>query len=93
MILLYNKTKIGVDMMDQMVDDYISRRQTRRWPMRIFYNIIDIAALNAYIIMRTQTARTVQWKSHWAATNFLERTIRRTIKTKYEIKDQQSQNS
>lgn len=35
--------------MDQQVRTYSCKRQTRRWPMVIFYNMIDIAALNAFI--------------------------------------------
>lgn len=49
-ILAYNATKGGVDTMDQMVRCYSVKRMTRRWPMVIFYNMIDVSALNAYII-------------------------------------------
>lgn len=50
MILDYNSTKGGVDTMDQMVRNYTTKRKTRRWPMALFYNMIDVSALNAYII-------------------------------------------
>lgn len=46
----YNKTKGGVDIMDQMVSTYTCKRQSKRWPMTFFFNIIDVAALNAYIV-------------------------------------------
>lgn len=46
----YNKTKIGVDIMDQKVANYSSKRKSRRWPMVIWANIVDVAALNAQII-------------------------------------------
>jgi hypothetical protein len=36
MILDYNKTKIGVDVIDQMMKQYTSKRATRRWPLAIF---------------------------------------------------------
>ena len=49
-ILHYNATKGAVDTMDQMVKHYSSRRATRRWPLAIFQNMLDIAALNAYIV-------------------------------------------
>ena len=51
MILYYNSTKGGVDTMDQMLRCYSVKRMTRRWPMVIFYNMIDVSALNGYIIM------------------------------------------
>ena len=49
-ILHYNKTKSGVDTMDQMTRCYSTKRMTRRWPMVVFYNMIDVSALNAYIV-------------------------------------------
>ena len=49
-IKFYNKTKIGVDLVDQMVQTYTCRRQTRRWPLNLFCNLLDIAALNAYTV-------------------------------------------
>ncbi|XP_047534335.1 piggyBac transposable element-derived protein 1-like [Vanessa atalanta] len=49
-ILYYNKTKSGVDNMDKLLAEYTVKRRTNRWPLALFYNIIDIAALAAYII-------------------------------------------
>lgn len=40
----------GVDTVDKMLSCYSSKRKTNRWPMAVFSNIIDISALNAYII-------------------------------------------
>lgn len=50
MILYYNSTKGGVDNMDKMVTYYSTKRKTLRWPHAMFFNMIDIAALAAYII-------------------------------------------
>ncbi|CAF4519394.1 unnamed protein product, partial [Didymodactylos carnosus] len=50
----YNQTKCGVDAMDQCVGNYTTRRISRRWPMIVFYNMIDIAALNAMTIWLCQ---------------------------------------
>ena len=49
-ITYYNATKSGVDTMDQMVRWFTSKRKTRRWPMAIFCNMLDISALNAFVI-------------------------------------------
>uniref|UniRef100_A0A915ENP4 PiggyBac transposable element-derived protein domain-containing protein n=1 Tax=Ditylenchus dipsaci TaxID=166011 RepID=A0A915ENP4_9BILA len=46
----YNATKGGVDTLDQMVRTYSTKRKTCRWPMVIFYNMLDIAAVNAFVI-------------------------------------------
>lgn len=50
MILDYNATKGGVDTSDQMLRTYTCKRMTRRWPIAIFSNMLDISALNAYVI-------------------------------------------
>lgn len=46
----YNSTKGGVDVLDQMVRTYTCKRQTQRWPVALFSNLINISALNAYIL-------------------------------------------
>lgn len=48
----YNRTKGGVDLMDKMVGAFTIKRKTLRWPVSMFYNIIDLAALAAYIIYK-----------------------------------------
>lgn len=48
----YNKTKGGVDTADKMLSGYTCKRKTGRWPMAVFANIIDISALNAFIIYK-----------------------------------------
>jgi len=42
-------TKGGVDCADQMIETYSSKFATRRWPVALFCNLLDIAALNAYV--------------------------------------------
>lgn len=59
-ILSYNDTKSGVDCLDKIIREYTSKRSTRRWPLRLFYNYIDIAAYNAFIIW---ILKNPQWKS------------------------------
>lgn len=49
-ILDYNRSKGGVDTLDQMVETYSTKRKSRRWPMVLFYNILDVSAVNAFII-------------------------------------------
>lgn len=49
-VMYYNKTKAGVDTMDQMARTYTCKRQTRRWPLTLFFNLLDVAAINAYIL-------------------------------------------
>lgn len=52
-VLYYNSTKGGVDVMDKMLNEYTTKRSTRRWPLAFFFNILDVAALAAFIIFKT----------------------------------------
>ncbi|XP_042569986.1 piggyBac transposable element-derived protein 3-like isoform X2 [Cyprinus carpio] len=56
-VTLYNTTKCGVDVMDQMVREYTVRTGTQRWPVAVFYNMIDMAALNAHVLYQACTGR------------------------------------
>lgn len=48
-IAFYNETKGGVDSLDQKCSVYSSSRRTRRWPLAIFFRLLDIASVNSYI--------------------------------------------
>lgn len=45
----YNRTKAGVDTVDQMLRMFSTRSQTRRWPVAVFYNVLDMCLLNSWI--------------------------------------------
>jgi len=49
-IMEYNRTKGGVDTVDQLCHRYTVTRPTRRWPMCVFYGMLDIAAVNSLIV-------------------------------------------
>ena len=49
-VTFYNTTKGGVDTVDQMSSVYNCARNTRRWPMVIFYRLLNIASINGFII-------------------------------------------
>ena len=52
MILDYNKQIGGVDMIDENVEEFSFRRKTVRWPLLFFYNLLDTATKNAYILLK-----------------------------------------
>ena len=52
-ITFYNRTKGGVDTLDQLCSLYGVERKTRRWPMVIFYSILNIAGVNAYVTFKS----------------------------------------
>ena len=45
----YNSTKFGADVVDQVARKYNVNAASRRWPVQFFYNILDLAAINAHI--------------------------------------------
>src|SRR4029434_2373785 len=47
----YNATKGGVDNMDKLVSAYSFKRRTLRWPLAIFFNILDISAYALYTLL------------------------------------------
>lgn len=46
----YNYNKGGVDALDEKCTKYSTSRRTSRWPMAIFFRILDIASANSYIL-------------------------------------------
>jgi hypothetical protein len=52
-VLFYNETKGGVDTCDQMIKHSTVKRKTNRWPLAVFYRILDFACLNSLIIWRS----------------------------------------
>ncbi|CAF1357854.1 unnamed protein product [Rotaria sp. Silwood1] len=57
-VLNYNKTKGAVDTVDQICHKYTVKRGTKRWPLCIFYGMIDVTALNAFILWK---AKNPEW--------------------------------
>ena len=51
----YNKNKIGVDVVDQMLRQYSTHTASRRWSFAVWTNILDIAALNSWVIYKKVT--------------------------------------
>lgn len=50
MIMYYNQTKGGVDTFDQMCSSMSCSRKTNRWPMAVFYGMMNISFVNSYVI-------------------------------------------
>lgn len=52
MVEFYNETKPGVDVVDQMARKYSTKASSRRWPMHAFYNVLDLALINASVLYK-----------------------------------------
>jgi len=52
-ITYYISSKGGVDVADAMCAEYSVARGTRRWPLTMFFAAMNIAALNAFIVFKS----------------------------------------
>jgi hypothetical protein len=51
----YNSTMNGVDIMDQMTSNFSTYIKSNKWWKRIFYWMLDVAIVNAYICFKTKS--------------------------------------
>ena len=51
-VVFYNETKVGVDVLDQMSRCYSAKAGSRRWPIHVFYNVINNTLINSWIIYK-----------------------------------------
>jgi len=63
-ITYYNATKSGVDVLDKLVRTYTCKRPSKRWTVCFFWNMIDIAAYNAFVLWITANPTWNSGKSH-----------------------------
>ena len=59
LILFYNANKVGVDCVDQMACLCTTSSASRRWPVAVWGNILDIAAINSYVLYRRVTSNRI----------------------------------
>lgn len=46
----YNRTKCSVDVLDKMCKHFSEARNNRRWPLTLFYDIINVSSITEFII-------------------------------------------
>lgn len=61
-VTYYNSTKGGVDVVDEMKGSYSVSRASRRWPLTIFYTLLNIAGINSQIVFQSNTNRKLHRK-------------------------------
>lgn len=49
-ITFYNATKAGVDVVDQLKSNYSVSRKSCRWPLTLFFSMLNIAGINSEIV-------------------------------------------
>ncbi|XP_015430868.1 PREDICTED: piggyBac transposable element-derived protein 3-like [Dufourea novaeangliae] len=61
-MVFYNNTKFSIDMTDQMTRKYTVKAGSRRWSLRVFYNVLDLAGINAWILYKEITRENISRK-------------------------------
>lgn len=59
-VLFYNSTKYGVDVVDSMSRKYTVKAPSRRWPVHTFYNVLDLAGINAWVLYKIINGSTMK---------------------------------
>lgn len=54
------RSKGGVDTLDQICHNPSCERKTRRWPLEIFYNLLNTAGINSLIMYTENMVRSTQ---------------------------------
>lgn len=85
----YNATKGGVDTLDQLCSNYSCNRKTKRWPLCFFYNIINVACVNSYVIYKHNFFRRQEQKQNGSKTGTMQ-TAGRNRQTISENRDSQT---
>lgn len=52
MVKQYNRHMGGVDLLDSLIGRYRIKMWSRKWYMRLFYHLLDITVINAWLLMR-----------------------------------------
>lgn len=58
-ILFYNSSKGAVDTLDQLAGTYTVQRKTNRWPAVIFFHVVNVACINADIVLKISARQEV----------------------------------
>lgn len=63
-ITFYNMTKGGVDVVDKMKSEYTVARIGNRWPLALFYGLLDVAGINSQIIYKLNTGNMLERRKY-----------------------------
>ena len=60
----YKKCMGGIDKMDMLIALHPCRFKVRRWPMKIFFHILDLTVVNAWLLYQLEFKRTHHGEKH-----------------------------
>lgn len=64
-ISYYNRTKGDVDALEENCSMYCTGRRTRRWPMAIFFHLLDISSVNSFVLYNSFKNNTILSRSDY----------------------------
>lgn len=56
-VTFYNATKGGVDCNDKLCATYNVGRRTKRWPLALFFHLVNVSGINALVIHRSNNEK------------------------------------
>ena len=60
----YNKSMGGIDKMDMLIALHPCKFKVRRWPMKIFFHLLDLTVVNAWLLYQIEFKRTHVGQKH-----------------------------
>lgn len=56
LVTFYNATKGGIDTVDELCGTYSVSRKSRRWPLTVFFGLLNITAINSLVIYKSNNS-------------------------------------
>lgn len=80
----YNRTKSGVDTVDQKCSVASTGRNTRRWPLALFFRILDMAGVNSHVLyVDNNMSECNRTQSQFRRLNFLQRLSKALLQERF----------
>lgn len=58
----YNKNKGGIDIFDQLCKNYSTARNTKRWPLIVFFGLLNAAGVNSFVLWKNNMNAEIEKK-------------------------------
>jgi hypothetical protein len=67
-ITFYNRTKCGVDLLDQLCASYDVSRNLRHWPLTVFFDLLNKTGINALTVYKVNKNHDKIIRNHFIRT-------------------------
>lgn len=71
-VTFFNNTKSSVDTIEKMCASYSVAKNTNRWPMAVFYTLLNVGAINAHILYKANNNSALNNRRRFIKTLALE---------------------